>query len=217
MIAAMTYILYGDKGSGSATTELALAIAGAHVTLRDVPLERNAQREAGYSSVNAQQKLPTLVTPDGETLTETAAILITLAERFPAAGFLPPPASAERARALRWLLFIATEIYPVVEMIDYPERFQPEGDATSDVRREAMRAHLRGIWKRRWLIVEQAVRGEPWFLATGFSAVDIYAAVVSRWAQTGDWRPAAIPRIEAIVAALAARPDCGPVWRRHFG
>jgi len=212
----MTYILYGDKGSGSATTELALAIIGADVDLVDVPLDRSAQHDDAYRKVNPQQKLPTLVTPDGEVLTESAAILITLAERFPAAGLLPPAGSAERALALRWLLFIATEIYPVVEMIDYPERFQPEGEEIDAERKKALRHHLRSIWKRRWLLVEGAVSGDPWFLAGGPSAVDVYAAVVSRWAQTSHWRSANIPRIEAIAGALAARPECAPVWRRHF-
>ena len=213
----MKYVLYGDRGSGSATAELALALAGAEVDLCDVPLERNAQRDDAYAVVNPQQKLPTLVTPDGETLTESAAILVTLAERHPGAGLLPPVGSAERARALRWLVFIAAEIYPVVEMIDYPERFQPEGEATAGERREALREHLRGTWKRRWLLVEHAASGNPWFLAEGPSAVDIYAAVVSRWAQTSDWRPGNLPRVEAIAAALAAHDICGPVWRRHFG
>jgi len=212
----MRYVLYGDRGSGSATTELALALAGAGVEVRDVPLGRNAQRDDAYSRVNPQQKLPTLVTPDGETLTESAAILVTLAERHPASGLLPPVGSAERAQALRWLAFIATEIYPVVEMIDYPERFQPEGEATGSERREALRDHLRGIWKRRWLLVEHAAGGDPWFQAKGPSAVDIYVAVVSRWAQTDDWRPGNLPRVEAVAAALAAHDVCGPVWRRHF-
>jgi GST-like protein len=213
----MTYVLYGDRGSGSATTELALALAGADVDRRDVPLDRDAQRDDAYRRVNPQQKLPTLVTPGGETLTESAAILITLAERHPGCGLLPPIGSPERAQALRWLVFIAAEIYPVVEMIDYPQRFQPEGETTGAARCDALREHLRGTWKKRWMLVERAVGGDPWFQAAGPSAVDIYAAVVSRWAQTDDWRPGNLPRVEAVAAALAAHAVCGPVWRRHFG
>lgn len=212
----MGYVLYGDRRSGSATVELALAEIGAEVALEDVPLDTEAQRGAAYERVNPQRKLPTLVTPAGETLTESAAILITLAERYPQAGLLPDAGTPARARALRWLLFIATEIYPVVEMIDYPERFQPEEDTTDEARRAALRQHLRGIWKRRWLVAEAAVGGDPWFLAEGFSLVDIYAAVVSRWAQVEDWRKTALPRIEGIAAAVAARPSVADVWRRHF-
>ncbi|MGH8222901.1 MAG: glutathione S-transferase family protein, partial [Woeseiaceae bacterium] len=108
----MTYVLYSDPGSGGATVELALAEIGADIELRGVPLERDAQRSADYAAVNPQRKLPTLVTPSGEVLTESAAILITLAERHPEARLLPPVPSPERAQALRWLLFIAAELYP---------------------------------------------------------------------------------------------------------
>lgn len=212
----MAYALYGDRGSGSAAVELALAEIGADVRLDDVPLESAAQRSGRYEALNPQRKLPTLVTPEGEILTESAAILIVLADRHPDAALLPE-APVARAQAIRWLVFIAAEIYPVVEMIDYPERFQPPGGVRDETDRERLRAHYRDIWKRRWQVVEAAAADEGWFLEQGFSAVDLYAAVVSRWAQTDEWRPRHLPAIERIASAVAARPRCDAVWRRHFG
>jgi len=144
--AHMSYILYGDLQSGSMTIELALAEIGAPYEVRDVSLEKDAQRDEAYKSINPQQKLPTLITPEGETLTESVAILITLCERFPDAGLLPAAGSAPRARALRWLLFVATELYPVVEINDYPERFSPDRDAAPGIRETA-----REIWGTRFV------------------------------------------------------------------
>ncbi|MGB3624722.1 MAG: glutathione S-transferase N-terminal domain-containing protein, partial [Henriciella sp.] len=83
------YVLYGDKGSGSAAIELALAEAGAAFSLSDVLLETDSQRGRAYANVNPQRKLPTLITPEGETLTESAAILLYLADRYPDASLLP--------------------------------------------------------------------------------------------------------------------------------
>ena len=211
----MAYRLYADRGSGSATTELALVAIGAPVEVHDVPLADDAQRMAAYAAVNPQRKLPTLVTPDGEVLTESAAILLTLAERHPAAGLLPAD-PGPRALAVRWLLFMATELYPLIEIIDYPERFHPDGDRAQPAEREALRERLRSIWKTRWALVEAQVAGTPWFLPQGFSLVDPYAAVLSRWAQVEDWRRASLPRIEGIVAAIAADERLGVAWRRHF-
>ena len=213
----MTYKLYGDKGSGSATVELALAEIGVECDICDVRIEHDAQRDSEYASINAQRKLPTLITPAGETLTESAAILLTLAERHPQANLLPEAGSPERAHALRWLLFIATEIYPIIEIIDYPRRFQPDGDEISEDRCQEIRDHVRTIWKRRWLLVEDAAAGNPWFLAGRFSLLDIYAAVISRWAQTSDWHLTNLPHVERMAAATAARPRTALVWRRHFG
>lgn len=212
----MTYLLYGDERSGSATVELALAAIGERCETRAVPLDRDVQRQADYAAVNPQRKLPALVTPAGETLTESAAILLTLAERHAAARLLPDEPRA-RALALRWLLYMASEIYPIVEIIDYPQRFLPESDDTPAARRLEVSAHARRIWRRRWLLVEQAVQGEPWFLAGGFSLLDIYAAVLSRWGQVDAWRRENLPRIEAIAAAIGLRAELADIWRRHFG
>jgi glutathione S-transferase len=204
------HILYGCRRSGSLTVELALAEIGIDYEVRDVDLEHGAQRDDGYRRINPHRKIPALITPDGETLTESVAILLTLDERHPDAGLLPPPGTAGRAQALRWLLFIATEIYPVVEMNDYPERFSPSVDVAGPLREVA-----RAIWRERWLRVEEAIAGGPYLLPGGFCLTDIYIAVVSRWAQQDAWRAAHLPRVEALTAALARRPAAAPVWRRH--
>lgn len=207
----MTYVLYGSRRSGSCAVELALAEIGASYEIRTVDLSSAEQREERYAAVNPQRKIPALVTPDGETLTESVAILLTLDERHREAELLPPPGSPERAQALRWLLFVATEIYPVVEINDYPERFAPSAETASAVRDIARRK-----WRERWSIVEETIRGDPFLLPSDFCLTDIYIAVVSRWAQQDDWRPRHLPRIERLAAAVAARPAAAPVWRRHF-
>ena len=207
----MTYTLYGFPRSGSCTAELALAEIGASCEVRDVDLKTDRQRDADYAAVNPQRKLPTIIFPSGETMTESAAILLALDRRHPDAGLMPPADSSDYLQALRWLTFVATEIYPIVEINDYPERFAGSGDA------DAVRQTARQLWRDRWLIVEDHIAGSPYLLPSGFCLADIYIAVVSRWAQQEDWRPGAIPKVEALTAAVAAREACAPVWARNFG
>ena len=207
----MTYTLYGEKGSGSCIVEATLEELGADYVTRDIDLGSDEQRGPEYAGINPQRKLPALVTPAGETLTESVAILLTLMERHAEHTLLPADPAA-RAQALRWLVFVAAELYPIVEINDYPERFTPDQACAAGVRERAKQ-----IWRERWLIVEDNVSGEPYLLASGFCVTDIYIAVVSRWAQQGKWRPRHIPRIEALSAAVAARPATAPVWQRHFG
>lgn len=208
----MTYVLYGARGSGSCAVECALAEIGAEYELREIDLRTDQQRGPEYEAVNPQRKVPALIPEDGETLTESAAILLTLEERHPGACLLPPSGSPARARALRWLLFLATEIYPIVEINDYPERFTPAPGQAG-----ATRERAREIWRTRWRLVEENVAGDPFLLRDGFCLTDVYAAVVSRWAQQDQWRPAHLPKIERLTAAVAARPAIAPVWARHFG
>jgi glutathione S-transferase len=61
----MNVTLYGAEGSGSIAVEVAL-------TLLNVP----------YDLIEGATQVPTLVFPDGEIMTESAAILVTVVSRF---------------------------------------------------------------------------------------------------------------------------------------
>jgi glutathione S-transferase len=209
----MSYVLYGDKGSGAFSAEAVLAEAGAPYDFKNVSLEKNEQREPAFLAINPSGKMPALRLPEGQIVTESLAILLTLADHFPNARLLPPQGSPARTQAYRWLAFMASEIYPMVEISDYPERFVHDGDA------KAMRQTARERIRERLLIVERMCDG-PWFLASGFSIVDIYAAMFSRWRGSigKEWLAEGhIPKLDNLAAAVAKRPAIKPVWKRHFG
>lgn len=208
----MTYTLYGFRRSGSCIVELTLAEIGVAYEVHNVSLSKDDQRKASYAAVNPQRKIPSLITKDGEMLTESVAIVLTLDERHPEAGLLPPMGSPMRAQALRRLLFVATEIYPLVEIIDYPTRFT-SGDE-DDV--EAVRQTARDTWRTRLMLLENTIDVGPYFLGAQFCLTDLYIAVISRWARLDDWRPDNTPKIERLAAAVAARPACKAAWRNHF-
>ena len=206
----MSYILYGDKGSGAFCVEAALAEAGASYEFRTVSLDRNEQKAPAFLAINLSGKLPALKLPSGEIITETAALLLVVAERHSQAALLPPVGAPERAQALRWIAFMASEIYPMVEIYDYPARFAPQGEPA-----EALKQKANDRMRERMLIVEQAVAG-PWLLPSGFSAADLYAAMFSRWRPCRDWRSENFPKIVALATRLSQRPAIAPVWSRHF-
>lgn len=204
----MTYVLYGDRRSGSAPVEMALAEIGAAVELRPVSFDANEQLAPAYRRINPMGRLPTLLLPDGTVVTESLAILVTLADRHPEAGLLPPPEDATRAVALRWMALAAGEIYPCVTRSDYPERFGAEP--------ASIRARAVEMAREFWQVIEAHAAPSPFVLGTRFSAADLYLAVLSRWMGNAAWMPAHCPRIEALTQAVAARPKSGPVWARHF-
>ena len=209
----MSYVLFGDKGSGAFCVEASLAEAGAPVEFHEISLEKDEQRSEEFRALNPSGKIPALRLPSGEVVTETSALLYFIAERHPEAKLLPPPGSAERGQALRWIAFMASEIYPMIEIADYPERFATDHKAAAALKLSA-KQRIRG----RMLLVEAAVQGAPWFLPSGFSAVDIYAVMFSRWRECREngWREAHIPKICAMAAALSERPVLKTVWEKYF-
>lgn len=209
----MSYTIFGDKGSGAFSAEAVLAEAGAPYEFHHISLERNEQKQPEFLAINPSGKMPALRLPEGEVITESSAILLTVADHFPNARLLPPQAGAARAQAYRWLAFMAAEIYPMVEVSDYPERFAPEGAEA-----EALRQKARERIRERLLIVERFVAG-PWFLPSGFSILDIYASMFTRWRGSigKEWlEEGHIPKLEAISANVSQREAIAPVWARHF-
>lgn len=211
----MTYILHGDIGSGSAMVEMALAEIGAPVELREVPLEGDHQLRAEYLAVNPMGRLPALQLPDGTLLTESMAILVSLADLHPDAALLPPPGNVARAVALSWMALLAGEFYPHVTRYDYPARFgftEAQDQAARDRAMEMGRDVLRVIEAHAGLSGDAAA---PFLLGPRFSAADIALGVMSRWMKGKAWVPANLPCIQRLADAVAARPAIAPVWKRH--
>ncbi len=130
------YTLFGTKGSGSASTEAALALA--NIEFRSVDA---ASWDAGpgrdeLTRVNPLCQIPTLELPDGSVLTESAAILLHLGLTHPASGLLPTDAAA-RAQAIRGLVYIAANCYAAIGIIDYPERWCADADEATNKRIKA--------------------------------------------------------------------------------
>jgi glutathione S-transferase len=207
----MTYRIFGDFGSGAFSAEAVLAEAGAPYEFHRISLETNEQKKPEFLAINPSGKIPALRLPEGEIITESAGILLTIADHFPNARLLPPQAGAARAQAYRWLAFMASEIYPMVEISDYPERF-------ASAEAEALRVKAQQRIRDRLAIIERFADG-PWFLPSGFSILDIYASMFTRWrGSLGREWPAEkhIPKLTAIASALSEREAVAPVWKRHF-
>lgn len=205
----MKHVIHGAPGSGSGIVEAACAELGLDYEIRDLDARNDEHRGDAYAALNPQRKMPTLEVGD-EVITESVAIVLTLDERHREGGLLPPPGSRARAQALRWMIFMATELYPIVEIQDYPQRFAPTpADA------DAVRARADELWRKRWLVLESNLAGRPYAIPEGFCATDLYVTVLGRWVDDA-WRREHLPRVQGIMDAVRARPALAGVWPRHF-
>lgn len=204
----MRYIIWGAPGSGSGIVEAACAELGVDYETRDLDARNSEHRGAAYGALNPYRKMPTLEVGD-KIVTESVAILLTLDERHPESGLFPPPGSRERTQALRWMLYLATEIYPLVELDDYPERFATTPEAAA-----ALRERTKTITRERWQTIEDHIVG-PYLLGNGFSATDLYITKLAVW-QDLAFRRASLPKVHALTEAVRARPKLARVWARHI-
>ena len=205
------YKLFGRPGWGSTLVEAQLAWYGLPYEVEDVEdLFASAEARAKLHALNPLAQLPTLILPDRQVMTESAAITLHLAEITGRGDLVPPAGEAVRPVFLRWLVFIVANIYPTFTYADDPARFVP-GEAAQ----QGFRANVDAYAQRLWRQIEDAA-GQPWFLGDRLSALDIYIGVMTHWRPRRGWFETACPRLYAIATRTDAEPRLAAVWRRNF-
>src|SRR5215472_5950627 len=106
-----SYTVYGSPGSGSVPVEAALTLIGAPYEVIGETIVRDVARNPAVLKVNPLGQVPALVLPSGEVMTESAAILIYLADRYPEARLAPSPSDEQRPAFLRWMTYVSAAIY----------------------------------------------------------------------------------------------------------
>jgi GST-like protein len=202
--------LFTAKGGGGLIVESAYALAGVPLELEDVAWDDVGPHNARLTQLNPLGQVPTLVLANGAVMTESAAILLRLAERAPRAKLAPPRRDPQRAAFLRWLAFFVAALYPTFTYGDAPARWVgedagPKLRASTDAHREKLLRFL-----------DREVAGKPWFLGKRFSVLDLYVAVMREWRPGAAWWRSEVPKLNAIaertrklapVASAFARND----------
>ncbi|RZJ36879.1 MAG: glutathione S-transferase family protein, partial [Brevundimonas sp.] len=170
----MTYTLYGAPGSGSAPVEAALTLIGAPYTVIEALTWEGDDQRDKVAAVNPMRQIPALITPAGETITESAAILIWLAEQHPEAALAPEPGDPRRAQFLRWMSFIPASIYSMFWVRDVPSRLGGE-DVASQVRISTLTADRIADC---WAVMDSQINPGRWLLGDELTVLDLYVAVV---------------------------------------
>jgi GST-like protein len=208
------YTLYGKKGSGSASTQVALEVIGAPYRIVETASWDTNDAYVELLKVNPLGQIPTLVLDDGSALSESAAILMHLGAAHPEAGLLPQDASG-RAQALRGLVFIPANCYSAISIIDYPERWCADAD-NDDALKDRIRAGTRARLHRHWEIFADLFPARPYLGGTQLGALDILAAVVSKWSGSRKHLEQARPAFHQTLMRIEAHPKVAAVFAQHW-
>ena len=163
-----------------------------------VNLVAGEHRRPGFLAINPAGKLPVLV--DGDfVLTESVAIVLYLAEKYPDKGLIPTDLE-QRADANRWLLFAATELEQPLWRISrhtalYPEHLRLPGDV----------AIARQEFKDMAAVLERHMNGRQFVVGDRATVADFVTAYTLDWAGEQQLLEG-FPRLRAYMERMYDRP-----------
>jgi glutathione S-transferase len=176
-----------------------------------VDLTKGEHRRAEFLAVNPAGKVPVLV--DGDlVLTESVAIVLYLAEKYPGKGLLPA-AVRPKAEVNRWLLFTATELeQPLWRIARHTALYPKEKRLAAEI----PLAHEDFLDMAA--VMEKHLEARRFLVGDSVTVADFVAAYTLDWANEVkllddmphlkaymEWmycRPKAPPRIAAALASL---------------
>jgi GST-like protein len=144
-------------------------------------------------------------------MTESAAILIWLADRYPEGRLAPAPLHRRRASYLRWMSFVSTAIYGLAWVRNDPLRIVSDPAQSPVV--------LERIAERRsecWRTMDAQINPGRYLLGDELSVLDLYVTVISRWSPRRKAFYAAAPRMAEIVRRVDAEPRLAAFWAERF-
>ncbi|WFS03629.1 glutathione S-transferase family protein [Rhizobium tumorigenes] len=205
--------VYAFATPNSIKVPIALEELGLAYQLKPVNVRKGEQKQADFLDLNPNGKVPVLVDPGGPdgaplTLTESAAILVYLAEKT---GKLLPTGGVARARVFEQLFFHASGLGPAfgqAGFFKHNDEKMPTAIARFDTEANRTLAVLDGVLARSefsagedFTISDIAHFG--WLWRREFAGIDLSNAPhVARWYDTVSKRPAvqrAIERTSALV------------------
>jgi glutathione S-transferase len=165
--------LYSKPGACSTAVHIDLSWTGAPFEVE--VMDADSMKGPAFRALNPSGAVPVLV--DGDfVLTQNAAIVGYIADRYPQAGLAGDGSPRQRGVAARWLSFVNSDLHPAFKPLFGPANFI-EDPAQHEAVKAAARKRVRGLFET----ADRQLQGREW-LAGFRSFADPYLYVTVLWA-----------------------------------
>ncbi len=180
----------------SLASRIALLEAGvqARYHLADIFTKKVVDSGAEFLEVTPKGAVPVLVLENGETLTESAAVLQYIADLKPELGLAPPAGHPDRYRMQEWLSFVGSEIH---KAFLFPT-FWYDNDAAKAAARQRIGQSV--------TIAANHLKTRQYVIGERFTVMDGYLAWALSLLKYGGVELAQWPTLVAYLARMQERP-----------
>jgi GST-like protein len=200
--------LYSLPTPNGVKVSIMLEETGLPYEVHRVAFEHNDQMSPEYLSLNPNNKIPSILDPNGPggqplPLFESGAILIYLADKT---GQLLPSAPARRYETIQWLMFQMGGVGPMFGQLGFFHKF-----AGKDFEDKRPRDRYVAESRRLLAVLEQRLQGRDWIMGEEYTIADI---ATFPWVNNlvGFYGAGelvgfdAFPNIQRVLKAFVARP-----------
>jgi glutathione S-transferase len=189
--------LYTMPGACSTASHIALIWAGATFELE--VLDHTSVHGAEFLGINPKAAVPALVLEDGIVITESLAVLLYIAEKFPAARLGAALDDAlGKARLNEMLSELVSDVHKAYAPVFVPGRYVTDAAAQNSVKEAAYILLDQRFDRLEALLAD----GRDWLVLGHRSVADAYLYVMCSWKDNTPTPLAHFPRLAAHTARL---------------
>ena len=181
--------LYYTPNTCALASHIALEQTGAEYEAIRIDFAINGQRDPRYLAINPKAKVPSLVTERG-VLTETPAILVYIAQRFPQAKLAPLDDPFALAEAQAFNSYLCSTVH-----VSHAHRMRGARWSDDPAVIEAMKVRVPKSVGEGFALIEEGMLKGPWVLGEAFGICDMYLFTLAQWLEADGVDLSKLPRV----------------------
>lgn len=201
--------LYYTPHTCALATHIALEEVGATYATTRIDFASNQQRSPDYLKINPKGRVPALVTDRG-VLTETPAMLVFVAQSFPAAGLAPLDDPFAFGRMQAFNAYLAATVH-----VAYAHKRRGSRWADGEAALQDMAAKAPQNLRDCFTLIENEYLPGPWVLGETYSVADAYLFTLTDWLSGLGIDMADFPRVADHYRRMRERPAVQRALAEH--
>jgi glutathione S-transferase len=192
--------LYFSSGACSMSCHIALEEAGLNYTPVQIDWDKHNADLQEMLKLNPLGVVPVLVTDQGKTITQNAAILEFLADSKPSSNLLPGVGTAERAEVTQWVSFVSSDLHK-----SFGPLFSGDAITSNEAGRKDVRDWAVTNLNKYLAHVDKNLAGKDFICGSKFTIADAYLFTVTNWCQWVKVPTTEFKNLTSYMARVSAR------------